>query len=552
MRQQRLRLRVCAVLLGLSLIGGLGAGPAAAAVDHDEAERAAVISALPFSAQVATVDATAGAADPQLTGPACTTEAAATVWYRYTPAQSLPLRLATTGSDYDTIVAVFAQGTEGLEQVACNDTADGRRQARTTVDVVAGTTYLVMVGAAGATSPGTLDLVAEESPVPPLTVAVTVAPLATLDAATGELTLRGTVECSRPVLLWVSGTVQQDGSTTSVARPVDCPGQATWTTRTHDRQGPALHAGRAEVALLVQGGDEHDDAAVEVAQPLRIRGPRIAFARSVSTDGHDPFRTEIFTINEGGTGRKRLTRNNVEDNHPAFSPDGARIAFTSARRGPPSIYVMNADGSRVRRVTTGRTYDSHPAWSPDGKWIVFSRYDERRGQSELLRVRVADRATRRITRTPARELQPTWSPDGKLIAFTKLLDAKNRFGIAVIRPDGSGTRWLTRNPRPRAELVDEAPTWAPRGTHVAFARETTQRTSDIFSIRRRGTGLRRLTRTGAAQQPSWGTDGRMVLVHDGLLAVAAPDGADLRPVTGESAADGRPYVFPDWAPTVNR
>ena len=50
---------------------------------------------------------------------------------------------------------------------------------------------------------------------------------------------------------------------------------------------------------------------------------------------------------------KLLTRTQVDwkDGSPAWSPDGARIAFYSERDGNAEIYVMNADGSGVTRLT---------------------------------------------------------------------------------------------------------------------------------------------------------------------------------------------------------
>ena len=55
-----------------------------------------------------------------------------------------------------------------------------------------------------------------------------------------------------------------------------------------------------------------------------------------------------------GRGARALTHSGGRA--PAFSPDGALIAFE--RR--PYIYVMNADGSGLRRLTRGRD----PAWQP--------------------------------------------------------------------------------------------------------------------------------------------------------------------------------------------
>ena len=54
---------------------------------------------------------------------------------------------------------------------------------------------------------------------------------------------------------------------------------------------------------------------------------------------------------------------------PVFSPDGARIAFTSNRDGNSEIYVMNRDGSGVRRLT------NHPAIDVDADVVAVGRAD---------------------------------------------------------------------------------------------------------------------------------------------------------------------------------
>src|SRR5216684_5234025 len=56
---------------------------------------------------------------------------------------------------------------------------------------------------------------------------------------------------------------------------------------------------------------------------------------------------------------------------PRWSPDGARIAFTSERDGDPEIYVMRADGSHAVRLTYAPGRDAHPFFSHDGKRILF-------------------------------------------------------------------------------------------------------------------------------------------------------------------------------------
>src|SRR5258705_12454499 len=84
---------------------------------------------------------------------------------------------------------------------------------------------------------------------------------------------------------------------------------------------------------------------------------RIAFVRGA----------DIYAMNPDGTGVAALTAGAGQNNDPAWSPGGTRLAFTSDRAGSEDIYVMDADGTGVRRLTDSAAAGSDPARSPDGR-----------------------------------------------------------------------------------------------------------------------------------------------------------------------------------------
>lgn len=61
----------------------------------------------------------------------------------------------------------------------------------------------------------------------------------------------------------------------------------------------------------------------------------------------------------------------LENTYPAWSPDGSKIVFESTRDGPDAdIFVMNADGGGVVQLTRNDVSDSTPVFTPDGQFIV--------------------------------------------------------------------------------------------------------------------------------------------------------------------------------------
>ncbi|HKW14715.1 MAG TPA: hypothetical protein VJS69_09550 [Candidatus Krumholzibacteria bacterium] len=92
-------------------------------------------------------------------------------------------------------------------------------------------------------------------------------------------------------------------------------------------------------------------------------GSKIVYVRYVN----DTIWPEIFAMNADGSSSKRLTRNDLIDLHPHFSPDGAHICYQSRMNGVDTIHVMNSNGSGDRVLATGVM----PVWSPKGTEVAY-------------------------------------------------------------------------------------------------------------------------------------------------------------------------------------
>lgn len=95
-----------------------------------------------------------------------------------------------------------------------------------------------------------------------------------------------------------------------------------------------------------------------------------------------PYRGRVAVVQQLWTldlvrGRAgQLLLSNASDIHPRWSPDGARIAFSSNRTGHYEIWTVGADGTGLRQVTAGPGEKTWPAWSPDGSRILFTHTRE--------------------------------------------------------------------------------------------------------------------------------------------------------------------------------
>lgn len=100
---------------------------------------------------------------------------------------------------------------------------------------------------------------------------------------------------------------------------------------------------------------------------------------------------------------------------PQLSPDGRRMAFSSARSGASQIWVSGADGAQMRRLTSMPVSAGSPRWSPDGAWIAFDSLE--RGGWDVFVIRPDGTELRKVTAHEGSDLRPSWSSDGKWLYF---------------------------------------------------------------------------------------------------------------------------------------
>jgi Tol biopolymer transport system component len=276
-----------------------------------------------------------------------------------------------------------------------------------------------------------------------------------------------------------------------------------------------------------------------------------------------PGRAKAGGTVASGLNRKltQLTFGEGVEEWPAWSPDGARLAYVAEVGGFRQLFLRTIAGGAERRLSRDSRDHIQPAWSSDGQRLAFVQSRTIGGKLEPSDINgwyqengeiwSLELANGRETKLIDDAFNPEYSPDRRQIAFDAQWAGARRIWIA----DAGG-----RNPRQVTSDSSEAvvhtnPRWSPDGTKLAF-RRVEKIKSDIDVVDLSSQAVTRVTNDNVLDMdPVWAPDGRHIyfassrggglnLWRIGVGSSGQPTGSPEQLTTG-AGDDVEPTVAPD-------
>jgi dipeptidyl aminopeptidase/acylaminoacyl peptidase len=214
---------------------------------------------------------------------------------------------------------------------------------------------------------------------------------------------------------------------------------------------------------------------------------RVAYTVRKTNWDDNAYDTQIWLADVRTGATRQLTNSKKSSLSPAWSPDGARLAFISDRTDKRQLYLINPAAGEAEPLTTGEDGVGSFAWSPDGKSIAYTstegklqrikdrekKYgefeivDQDHRMTHLFVLDVAAKKSRALTHGAFTVGSFDWSPDSKSIAYDHRVNSDPANGgtadIAIVTVADGSVRDLVTQDGP-----DSHPVWSPDGARIAF------------------------------------------------------------------------------------
>jgi Tol biopolymer transport system component/DNA-binding winged helix-turn-helix (wHTH) protein len=208
--------------------------------------------------------------------------------------------------------------------------------------------------------------------------------------------------------------------------------------------------------------------------PALSRSGRLAYVARA-----DDGRAHIFTKASADASPLQVTRGELREYAPVWSPDEAQLAFVRRGSDECAIWIAAADGSGARELTPcTATNELKMSWSPDGRLLAAAAGATTIGSpSHIEVIEVSNGRRRAVTAPPPAHVgdwAPAFSPDGRDIAFVRSISGSiTDIFVVPIGVASGATEEAPALAPPRRVTFDNADVlgvdWEPDGRHLVFS-----------------------------------------------------------------------------------
>jgi len=192
--------------------------------------------------------------------------------------------------------------------------------------------------------------------------------------------------------------------------------------------------------------------------------------------------SSVYNVYLSSEGKLKSNSKTKHDGQPAWSADGKRVVFTSARTGKGDLYVFSLRSMKAKRLTKdAKSTEFFATWNPAKKLtLAYVRHTDQSDRIFLIKNVFTRKSTPLIAKSWKKnlaQLNPSWSPDGKKIAFFTV-DAKQNYSLYYVKLGGKPVR-LAKN----VEKSDQyGPAWSPDSKHVFYVQKLKANKDQIRGI----------------------------------------------------------------------
>jgi Tol biopolymer transport system component len=233
--------------------------------------------------------------------------------------------------------------------------------------------------------------------------------------------------------------------------------------------GPPCPAHCANWRVLVIGSDGAglDEVALNARAPAWSPDGRDLAYESDLDSYYEPGSVTMTRLDGSAPSVRVKAINPDYDVGPVWSPKGGEVAYqASLTAGARTwVYLARADGRRKRRLARGH----HPAWSPDGRRLAFI------DDYKLITIDRNGKNRRRLSPKGEFVISAAWSTKGSTLAYiagTKLAPYGGRprnLRVETVSADGKRVRVLARVSA--SSLIWGRPVWTHDGRRILVAVE---------------------------------------------------------------------------------